>query len=98
MPRKKPRSVRERTAIMYAAESSRRHWRARRLEPHSNRGPKRRLCPGSLAYGLILWGGTVATVFLQVVASIRQGTVCPLMVVLPVVTFAGMNEGWPGAK
>jgi hypothetical protein len=46
----------------------------------------------------MLCGGTVATVFLQVVASIRQGTVCPLIVVLPVVTFAGMNDGWPGAR
>jgi hypothetical protein len=34
-------------------------------------------------------GGTTATVFQHVVASIRNGTVLPFTTVLPLATFAG---------
>jgi hypothetical protein len=49
-------------------------------------------------YGLMLWGGTTATVFLQVVASIRYGTFLPLTLVIPFATFVGTCVGSPFAN
>jgi hypothetical protein len=47
---------------------------------------------------LTLWGGTTATVFLHVFASIRYGTFLPLTLVWPFSTFVGMCDGSPFAK
>ena len=42
-------------------------------------------------------GGTIATVFQHVFASIRNGTGLPLTTVLPLATLAGTRLAWPGA-